>query len=235
MTTQDETHVNININYLEDQLDGVTWNGNGEDKREFPLAFTEVLRTVGLTGRTKLIIRQRFLNLYNHYNKKYKTTNFLHNSSRIIITVGSIIIPALLTLDNEISERSQSSQIIYYTTFSISLVVTLTNALTELMQISKKFYNYATTRENLKTEGWLFLSLSGKYKDYSDHTECWRKFVNKVEKFNTQATSAELILATHRQEDYTSSTPRIALSQLGIEQATNNDIPVESNVIYSHH
>lgn len=221
-----------NINYMGNTLDGVPWNEGGEDKRDFPVAFTEVLKTCLLTGRSKLIIRERFLNLYRHYRKKHKYTNIFHTSSRVIVSVGSIIIPALLTLDNEISERSLTSQTLYYTTFSISLLVTLTNSLAELMQTSKKYYTYATVKESLVNEGWSFLSLSGKYKDYTDHSECWRKFVHRVEKLNTNAVSSNLILSTQKPDDHISDS-KIAWNQL---TETHTEPSVQSNnIIYSEH
>jgi len=217
------------VNYMENTLDGIPWNENNEDKRLFPEAFTEVLKTCSLTGRSKLIIRQRFLNLYRFYRKKHKYSSFFHNSSRIIVSLGSVIIPALLTLDNEISERSTTSQTLYYTTFSISMAITITNTLAELMQISKKYYNYAAVKENLVLEGWSFLSLSGAYKNYNDHSECWRKFVNKVEKLNTNSLSSNLLLSIHKPDEFDSNT-KIAFSQLGIETNSEAD-----NVIYSQH
>ena len=73
------------IQTMDNTIDGVPWNEGGEDSRGFVNAFTEVLKTCSLTGRSKLILRQRFLNLYNRYRSKYKVTNVLHNSSRIIV------------------------------------------------------------------------------------------------------------------------------------------------------
>lgn len=216
---------------MDNTLDGVPWNENNEDKRLFPEAFTEVLKTCSLTGRSKLIIRQRFLNLFRFYRKKHKYASIFHNGSRIIVSMGSIIIPALLTLDNEISERSLTSQSIYYTTFSISMLVTLTNALSELMQISKKYYTYASVEEGMVTEGWSFLSLSGKYKDYTDHSECWRKFVNKIEKLNTSAISSNLILSTQK-PDERSYNPRVAWNQIMETNTEPNSIDNDSNIIY---
>jgi hypothetical protein len=238
----DDVCIDINHgSFMDNTLDGVVWNGNNEDKRRFPEAFTEVLRTCSLTGRSKLIIRERFLNLYRKYRKKHKYTNIYHNSSRIIVSMGSIIIPALLTLDNEISERSLTSQSIYYTTFGISMLVTLTNAISELTQISKKYYTYATMKDSLETEGWSFMSLSGKYKNYTDHTECWRRFVHKIEKLNTSAVNSNLILSTHKLDD-TTTNPRVAWNQLGLDTRTEGTEGTETtegsgdgDIIYSAH
>lgn len=219
---------------MDNTLDGVPWNEGGEDKRGFVKAFTEVLKTCSLTGRSKLILRERFLNLYNHYEKKYKQTNILHNSSRIIVTVGSIIIPALLTLDNEISERSLTSQSIYYATFSLSLLVTLTNSLAELMQISKKYYTYATVKESLRTEGWSFLALSGKYKNFTDHSECWRKFVNKTEKMNTSAISSNLILSVQKHDEQ--HQPKNEWNRMMEHLGTDQNSSISSDdIIYTSH
>ena len=60
--------------------DGVPWNEGGEDSRNFVKSFTEVLKTCSLTGRSKLILRQRFLTC-TKYKSKHKITNILHNSS----------------------------------------------------------------------------------------------------------------------------------------------------------
>ena len=159
-------------------------------------------------------------------------TNILHNSSRIMITTGSIIIPALLTLDNEISERSTASQAIYYATFGISLMVTITNSLAELMQVSKKFYTYATVKESLSTEGWNFLSLSGKYKNYTDHSECWRKFVNKVEKLNTSAVQSNLILSIHKQDEVISDSKIMWNQFMDTTQSVDTE-SIKPDIIYT--
>lgn len=235
MEEDQNDQVIINITNMDNTLDGVPWNEGNEHKRHFVKAFTEVLKTCSLTGRSKLILRERFLNMYTHYERKYKQTNVLHNSSRIIVTVGSIIIPALLTLDNEISERSLTSQSIYYATFGLSLLVTLTNSLAELMQISKKYYTYATVKESLRSEGWSFLALSGKYKNFTDHSECWRKFVNKTEKLNSNAISSNLILSVQKHDEHAAN-PKTEwnriVEQIGTEASS---IMSHDDIIYTNH
>lgn len=220
--------------YMDNTLDGVPWNEGQEDKRSFPKAFVEVLKTCSLTGVSKLIIKQRFLGLYRYYRKKHKYITIVHNASRITISIGSIIVPALLTLDNEISDRSLPSQIIYYTTFSISLIVTITNTIYELMQINKKYYNYSNAKQTLTTEGWSFLSLSGKYKNYNDHSECWRKFINKVEKVNTNTLNSNLVLSSNKPDEIIIN-PKVAYTNLGIDTFSNtNSENDKENIIYSY-
>lgn len=191
-----QTVVNIpSDTFLNDTLDGVKWNGDKEEKRKFTYAFTEVLRTCGLTGRSKLIIKERYLNLYEKYLKRSVGINLLYNSSRIIATVFGIVVPALITLDNEISDKTDTSRIIGYVTFTMSLTVTIINALLDLFQVNKQSYTYSLTKDNLETEGWLFLSLTGRYHKYDDHSECWRKFLYKVEKLNVQAINSSIAIS----------------------------------------
>ena len=220
MTNENDIKIDIKSHpYLGDVLDGIRWNGNKEDSRPFTDAFTEVLRTCGLTGRAKLIIRQRFLKLYKKYKDRFFYTSMFFNIGRITITVGTIIIPALITLDNEISERSAASQAIYYTTFSISVIISITNGLGELMQLSKKYYTYASAKEYLTSEGWSFLSLSGKYKHCSDHAECWRKFIANIETYNSHATLSDLILSVQKSEE--SMNQQFAFSPLNLKTQMN--------------
>lgn len=194
-------NLHIDTADLSNELNGVKWNGNKEEKRSFLSAFTEVLKTCDLTGRSKLIIRSRFLKLYNHYKDKCKNMKWLNMSSRIVVSFGSIIIPALISLDNDHGDRSEFSQAIYYITFSLSLTISLTNALSELFQFNKKMYTYTVVKESMKTEGWLFLTLSGNYKEYNDHSECWRKFMNRVEKLNTNTIHTDLVINSNSNED----------------------------------
>ena len=124
---------------------------------------------------------------------------------------------------------------IYYTTFSISLLVTITNSLAELMQISKKFYTYATVKESLTTEGWSFLSLSGKYKHYTDHSECWRKFINKVEKLNTNAIQSNLILSVTKQDETITKSNNMWNQLMDTNQSVESESIENPVVIYTEH
>lgn len=191
--------VHITATDQNNEVEGVQWFGNNEVIRDFVTNFTEGIRVTDMSGRAKLFIRQRYLNLFSKYDTKYKKSRFTNNTARIIVTIGALLIPALLSVDDEIKERSQASQIIYYTTFSISLIVSLVNALAELMQVSKRFYANATTHQILQQEGWSFLLLRGPYKHYVNHRQCWQRFLYRVEKIHQSAVTSGLLL--HRQHD----------------------------------
>lgn len=182
-----------------DNIENVTWFGNQEYNRDFVTNFVAGIRVTDMSGRAKLFIHGRYLGLFNKYRKKYKTSRSLNNFARLIITLGAILIPALLTIDDEISDRSKTSQAIYYSTFSLGLLVSIVNAIAELSQVAKRFYANATTHQLLEQEGWHFLLLRGVYKKYDNHRQCWQTFLHRVEKIHQSAVSSGLLL--YRQQD----------------------------------
>lgn len=174
--------------------DDLSWINKNKFPHDYIDTFTEILSQCSITPRSKLIIRERYINLFKRYNNKYTKTKLYYTVSRIFVGLGGIVVPALVTLDNSVSEKSEFSVKIGYVTFSISLLVFIVNMLYELQSISKKYYTYSSVNEKIISEGWMFLSLTGNYKKYISHKECWRKFIEKIERINNEAVSSNLII-----------------------------------------
>lgn len=172
-----------NQNFMNDEIDGIKWNN---PKRTFKVSFVEILKTIALPGRTKLIIKDRFVTLYEKIKYKRDVVNKIYNTSRIIVTIFGVIVPALITIDNEISEKDKTSLAIGYMVFTMSLISTIINSLSDVFQINKRSYLLTISTSNLEIEAWLFLSLSGKYKYFLDHVNCWKRFLYRVEKINSR-------------------------------------------------
>ena len=69
----------------------------------------------------------------------------------------------------------------YWSAWSLSLMVTVSNGFLQLFSLDKNYFEYAITSEQLKTEGWQFLQLSGKYDEYPDHKSAYRPFCKSIE------------------------------------------------------
>lgn len=189
-------------------IGGVTWAGSNEENRSFHEAFTESLRTVAIPGRDKLHLRQRYIHMVKKYRRLRKSWQRFYWTSKVTVTLGSIIVPALITLDDEFEDRSVRSQAIYYVVFGISLIVSMTNGLQELFAVTKRFFTLATTEEALIQEGWSFLSLSGKYKVFEAHSDAFKAFANRIEKLHAGATNSTMALtreADDHQQDASSA------------------------------
>jgi len=85
------------------------------------------------------------------------------HSLRITITIGSLIVPAILSVQ---FTGAQTSQSIYWIVWFLSLLVTISNALVTLMKVDKKYYTLNTVFHHIVSEGWLYIELSGKYSGY---------------------------------------------------------------------
>ena len=129
------------------------------------------------------IIRLRFLEEIKFYEKKRNRTGIYYNIFRFSVTTGSIILPALLSIGQMDPAKLPNNfdQISYWTTWIISLIVTMSNGFLQLFSLDKNYFNYAVVVEQLKTEGWQFFSLSGKYDQYNTHEEAYKLFLKYIE------------------------------------------------------
>lgn len=177
------------------ELDGVQWGGKGQQRRSFPRAFTEAMRSVELSGAEKLIIMQRYVRLVSHYHKLTRRWEMFCYASRSIVAVGSVAVPVLVAIDGEIREHGSLSQALAYTTMVVGFAVTLVNGFQELFQSTKQFITSSNTEQALTAEGWAFVSLSGKYSKYDNHNECWQRFFERTQKMNAGAHNVHMTIA----------------------------------------
>ena len=120
--------------------------------------FVEMIETLDIEPYKKRVLEERFLNLVENFQLRATRLSYLFYSMRVTITVGSILVPALLSIQNS------SYQIqIYWFTWIISILVTLCNGLMTLFKLDKKYYFICTNLELLKSEGWQYMGLSGRY------------------------------------------------------------------------
>ena len=137
----------------------------------------------GMEGN-KEIIKSRFLEEVVYYEKKRDSTKKYYNVFRFIVTTGSILLPALLSIGQMDPNKLPRNfdQISYWSTWSISLLVTISNGFLQLFSLDKNYFNYSLVVEQLKTEGWQYFGLSGKYEDHDIHDkEAYKEFCKAVE------------------------------------------------------
>jgi len=100
--------------------------------------------------------------MIRHTHERTHRISLLFHSTRIIITVGSLIVPALLSIQGATDVNVQ----LYWTTWAVSLLVTISNALVALFKFDKRYYYLHTILERLISEGWQYIELTGKYSGY---------------------------------------------------------------------
>jgi len=124
-----------------------------------------------LNDLQKRILIIRFCGVIKHYRGRVLLVSYLFNIMRFIVTVGSLLVPALLSIQSPGSVSSVTSpDTIYWSTWAVSLAVTMSNGILALFKIDKKYFTLNTVLEQLTSEGWQFLELSGRYSGhFGDH------------------------------------------------------------------
>ena len=167
---------------------------------------TDAMDGLKLSYHQKLSIKHRFLSLLQEYTYRSKRYSNAFHTLRIIISVGSLIVPALLSVQftggSSSTSQTASNQVttsttVYWVVWVLSLCVTISNALMTLMKIDKKYYTLHTTLHQIVSEGWLYIELSGKYSgfktpsDIPTHANQYVYFCQTLEKIRMKQVAEE--------------------------------------------
>ena len=194
----------------------------GQNKQELPITqkphmlqthnenqielLTEALDTLKLSYSQKLSLKHRYLSLLREYTYRSRRYSNAFHVLRIIISVGSLIVPALLSVQftggssstgQDQTKQVSTSTAVYWVVWVLSLCVTISNAVMTLMKIDKKYYTLHTTLHQIVSEGWLYIELSGKYSgfktpsDIPTHINQYVFFCQTLEKIRMKQVSDE--------------------------------------------
>jgi hypothetical protein len=132
-----------------------------------------VVNALALEPHQKDLFDIHYLRVLNTYRRRANLYAAIFHLSRAIVTVGSITVPALLSL----SDADK------WLTWSISLAVSICNGILTLFKIDKKYYSLHTTWRVLESEGWQFIALTGRYsKTKETHKSQFNTFTLAIEK-----------------------------------------------------
>jgi len=70
-------------------------------------------------------------------------------------------------------------------------MVTASNGFLQLFSLDKNYFEYAITTEQLKTEGWQYFQLSGKYEDDESHQAAYKDFSKSIENIKRKQVEKE--------------------------------------------
>jgi hypothetical protein len=173
------------------------------------------------------VIELRYLGLLKNYATRIIYIDFLHHFMRSFVSLGSVIVPALLSIQ---SPTSPSSVGLYWTTWLISLLVTSFHNLVTIFRFDKKFFAIHNTYERLQTEGWSYLQLSGRYSGHRPltpsitptHKNQFQLFMHTVEKIQMRQITDEYNGRTDdKQQQQQQPQPSNPLTTIPSPQPTN--------------
>ena len=195
--------------------------------------FEHILSQLNLTLVQKEIIKSRYINIIEHVQKRVRIYSRMFYTGHIIITVGSLFVPALLSIQNSnyTSGGTVFSMQIYWATFIISLLVTIFNGILALFKIDKKYYFLNTTLERLRTEGWQYIGLTGRYSghlignDTPTHQNQFVFFTHQIEKIKMKQVEEEY----YKSDDKLAQTPHANIAHTNDLYPPSPDQPIPTN------
>jgi len=156
---------------------------------------TRLIRALpNLTPLQIRILEMRYVSLLQEYEKRLFWIDINYHVSRGFVSLGSVAVPALLSIQSPSS--SDSSLSVYWLTWTTSLLVTIFHNFSTLFRFDKRFFGIHSIIEKLRSEGWQYLELSGRYSGYygrmkPTHQNQFIYFVSNIEKIRLKQTEDE--------------------------------------------
>ena len=146
-----------------------------------------------LTALQRHTLKHRYRFLMREYKQRCILYSVMFYCFRIIMTVGSLTVPAVLSV-----QETSGSNNIYWITWTISLAVTTANGIMTLFRIDKQFFTLHATAERLRSETWQYLQLAGRYSGHyghhsPTHSNQFVFYCSQLEKINMKRVNDEYI------------------------------------------
>ena len=188
----------------------------------------QAIYTTTLSETQKSTLKARLGSLLQEYHLRAYRFSVAFNTFRITITIGSLIVPALLSVQYTSSNdpNNAMSQQVYWVVWVVSLLVTISNGIMSLLKIDKKYFTLNTTYQHLLSESWQFVHLSGVYSGSytptvpATHQNQYVFFCNKVEKIRMK----------HIEDEYYKAAEQTSnLQEVIVPPTMRNRLPYQEN------
>lgn len=187
-------------------------------------------KTEDISELQKAIIEERYIRLLESYERRCTRLSLIFHTARVLITVGSLVVPALLSIQytntgssNPYPDSDSLSYRIYWTTWVLSLLVTTSNGVVNVFKLDKKYYFIHTTYQHLRSEGWQYIGLTGRYSVLANstptHSNQFIYFCHMIEKIKMKQVEEEYYKLSETQEATKHPQPQQA-------QATDSLLPM---------
>lgn len=156
-------------------------------------------------------LKERYRFLMEEYRRRCHLYATLFYVFRLTVTVGSLAVPALLSIQN----GNTTLPYLYWLTWGISLAVTTSNGIMTLFKVDKRFFMLHATAERLRSETWQYIQLSGRYSGHhgthghhkATHANQYVYYCSQLEKINMKRVDDEYIKTTDDTHGHVATKP----------------------------
>ena len=157
--------------------------------------FRQIIDGLTLDDLQKRFLRDRWLDQLVWFEGKSAHNQRRYYLLRLVIIVGGVTVPALVSLN---IRQKEATQTLAWITFSVSLVVAIAAALEAFFGYGERWRSFRRTAEALKSHGWQFFELAGPYAA-PDHATAFPAFAAQVETLVQQDVEAFIAKAAEAQ------------------------------------
>lgn len=189
----------------------------------------DALTDLSLQQRASIKERYRFLMAEYRWRCRFYTWMFY--MLRITMTVGSLAVPAMLSLN---SLQDEAAKGLYWGTWGLSLAVTTANGLITLFKLDKRFFMLHAVAERLRSETWQYLSLSGRYSGHygglrPTHRNQYVYYTYKIEKIRMLHIDEEYVRPAGDNENKKVAAPASGVGGDGGGDGSGSDASRDAN------
>jgi hypothetical protein len=182
----------VTPNYIPQHSSLILWRGRANQQ------LLEALNDIeGIDGLSKKALLYRTSSVLDEYTQRAYLYTWVYHGGRSIVTIGSLIVPALLSIQNGGGGLNAYANELYWLTWTTSLLVTMFNGILTLFKIEKKYIYLNTLQEQVRSEGWQYVQLTGKYGGHhyssqiSTHKNELIHFTHSLERIKLNQTNEE--------------------------------------------
>mgnify|MGYP001443188332 CR=1 FL=1 len=187
---------------------------------EFEKRVNPLIDNIKLSKYKRNILKKRYTKLVIYYENYAENVRRKYNLCRIVISIGSMILPTLQTIQNNETVSAYKDEI-FWAAIGTSLGVMIANNLISMFSLDRRYIMYAVTAEKLKAVGWKYFELSDMFSNKS-HLENWIPFWNEVEKIKKLQVVAEF---TDNDDKHHEPTPITDNTKLDTDSEYDSDSP----------
>lgn len=123
----------------------------------------------------------RWVKYIEWWDSRSRDAKWRHQSLRAVVVIAGALIPALVGVRELMIEHKRWGMLFAILSILASVVVAICAGLESLYNYGGIWREKRAAAELIKSEGFSFLQLAGKYKDYATHAAAYKTFASNVE------------------------------------------------------
>jgi hypothetical protein len=159
---------------------------------EFEADTRTIIKYLNLDSLKKNVLIRRYSDIIADYEKKRDCVRFAYRLFQMIVTIGSILTPSLLSIQMTEHVQNNYEVEINISVWVISVFVSISNGIVNLFKLDELYAQCALTCEKLKTLWYKYVTLTEPFEN-TTHNDSFNLFIKKMEEIIMEQKFAEFV------------------------------------------